>query len=250
MSIQYPIKGDLNKDFRITSPFGPRVHPITGQQRNHNGTDFVMTSGRRGEPILAAEPGLVLESRKSTAAGGGYGYYVKIQGQETGAVHIYAHMVAGSLVVKKGQIVKAGQVLGNMGTTGASTGVHLHWETIVGGRPIDPLIWYRNNLRPAQPDLVPPGPMRAWTQNRMNGTVQAHIVNAPVGSKVRVRHNNVSVFNKTIATPEDFRLTKTVNLVSGRNRIAIEVDGVEIRAATYNYQSPPTTIRFRKGNAR
>jgi hypothetical protein len=247
MSIQYPIAGELNKQFRITSPFGPRVHPITGVRRNHNGTDFIMVPARAGAPILAPEAGLVLESRKSTAAGGGYGYYIKIQGQETGAVHILAHMVAGSLRVKKGDIVRMGQHVGNMGTTGASTGVHLHWETIVRGTPIDPLIWHKNNQKPPKPELVPPGPMRAWTQNRNDGTVQAHIVNAPVGSKVRVRHNGASVFNKTINSPDDFRLTKTVNLIRGRNRITIEVDGVEIRGATYNYQP---LINFRKGNMR
>jgi murein DD-endopeptidase MepM/ murein hydrolase activator NlpD len=239
MTILYPIKGDLNKEFRITSPFGIRKHPITGKISRHNGVDFVMVSGKRGEPILAPENSEVLEARKSTAAGGGYGYYVKLRGLETGAEHILAHMVANSLSVKSGQKIKAGDVVGKMGTTGASTGVHLHWETRVSGKFKDPIKWYEDNASPTLPENF-----KAWFKNNNNGTVSSHILNAPRFSKVRVRQNGTSVFNKTVLLPKDAGLGKTITLVPGRNRLVIEVDGVEVRAATYTHaptKAPSTT---------
>lgn len=215
--MQYPFRDA--KPRRITSPFGWRVHPITGDRRLHAGVDMV---DRAGTPIVAPEDGKILESRVSTAAGGGYGHYVKMQGA-SGAVHIMAHMVAGSLTKKKGDSVKQGEVLGGMGTTGASTGVHLHWEVHVKGKPIDPMTWIP----------VQPADFHAWVQNRQDGTAKAFIRHARVGSKVRVRHNGESVFNRTFREG-DGTLEKTVTLVPGRNRITIEVDGEEVKGVTYN----------------
>jgi len=215
--MQYPFAD--GKPRRISSPFGWRVHPITGKRTLHAGTDMV---DRAGTPIVAPEDGKILESRVSTAAGGGYGHYVKLQGK-SGAVHILAHMVAGSLTKKKGDTVKQGERLGGMGTTGASTGVHLHWEVQINGRPTDPMAWIP----------VIPNDFKAWVQNRMDGTAKAFIRHAALGAKVRVRHNGESVFNRTFRQG-DGTLEKTVTLVPGRNRITIEVDGEEVRGVTYN----------------
>lgn len=236
MAINYPIKGELDKQFKVTSPFGVRKHPITGKISNHNGVDFVKKSGKsEGEPILAPEAGKILEARKSNAPGGGYGYYVKMQGK-SGTVHILAHMIANSLKVKKGWVVEQGDVVGLMGTTGASTGVHLHWETRVKGKFVDPLTVVGSK---GQPKL--PKDFKAWTKNQNNGTVSAHIKNAPKGSKVRVRNNGVSVFNQTVRLPAHAGLGKTVKLALGKNRITIEVDGHEVASATYNFKgvTPP-----------
>jgi hypothetical protein len=237
LTVIYPIKGSLGKDFRITSPFGIRRHPITGAIRKHNGVDLVMVSGKRGEPILAPEKSLVLESRRSTAAGGGYGYFVKLKGLETGTEHILAHMVSGSLTVKKGETIPAGHVVGNMGTTGASTGVHLHWETRVNNKFVDPIKWIEQNSAPSMP-----ANFKAWVKNNNDGTASAYIQNAPRLSKVRVRQNGEVVFNKTIILPRDLDLQKNIRLVSGKNRITIEVDDKEVKGVTYNYrpQSAPT----------
>jgi murein DD-endopeptidase MepM/ murein hydrolase activator NlpD len=146
------------KPRKISSPFGPRVHPITKVKgKNHNGVDMV---DRSGTAIVAPEKGLVLESRKSTAAGGGYGFYVKLKGA-SGTVHIFAHMIEGSLAVRKGQRIQQGALLGKMGTTGASTGVHLHWETQVRGTPIDPMLWAKKNIvedKPAPKPVATPTP--------------------------------------------------------------------------------------------
>lgn len=128
-----PVKGK----YKITSPFGWRTHPITGKRKLHAGVDLV--SGRANTAIIAPEDGLVLEARKSTAPGGGYGYFVKMRGM-TGATHLFAHLVEGSIEVKKGQRIIQGQKLGIMGSTGASTGIHLHWE-VRGKIPVDPIKW-------------------------------------------------------------------------------------------------------------
>lgn len=128
-----PVKGK----YTVTSPFGFRVHPITKKKRLHAGVDIV--TGREDTKIISPEAGLVLEARKSTAPGGGYGYFVKLRGA-SGATHLFAHLVEGSIAVKVGDRVKQGQTLGIMGTTGASTGIHLHWE-VRGRVPVDPIKW-------------------------------------------------------------------------------------------------------------
>lgn len=132
MKIIPPVKGK----YRITSPFGWRVHPITGKRRLHAGVDIV--TGRASTAIIAPEAGRVIEARLSNAPGGGYGYYVKFKGI-SGATHLMAHMRQ-DLAVKKGDRVKQGQKLGIMASTGASTGVHLHWE-VRGKLPVDPIKW-------------------------------------------------------------------------------------------------------------
>ncbi len=129
---QYPIDGKLGKDFKVTSYMGMRIHPVTKQKKHHNGTDIWSPH----EPCIIEAPydGKVLEAKKSTAAGGGFGNYVillhKIDGKHY--TTLYAHMKDGSLKVKKGDKVTAGQMLGKMGTTGMSTGKHLHWELRLG----------------------------------------------------------------------------------------------------------------------
>jgi murein DD-endopeptidase MepM/ murein hydrolase activator NlpD len=124
--------------FRVTSPFGFRRHPITDNRRLHTGVDLV--GAKKVQEIIAPEDGTVLEARKSTAPGGGYGYFVKYRGR-SGFVHLMAHLVEGSIKVKPKQKVKQGDVLGIMGTTGASTGVHLHWEVRWRVKPTDPMKW-------------------------------------------------------------------------------------------------------------
>jgi len=131
------ILAPINGRYRISSEFGWRTHPITGKRRLHTGVDLV--TGRKNTAIVAPEAGLVIEARKSTAPGGGYGYFVKYRGI-SGATHLMAHLVEGSITVKKGDRVKQGQKLGVMGTTGASTGIHLHWE-VRGKVPVDPIKW-------------------------------------------------------------------------------------------------------------
>lgn len=129
---QFPIDGKLGKDFKVTSYMGMRIHPVTKQKKHHNGTDIWSPH----EPCIIEAPydGKVLEAKKSTAAGGGFGNYVILIHKIDGKFYttLYAHMKDDSLKVKKGDKVTAGQMLGKMGTTGMSTGKHLHWELRLG----------------------------------------------------------------------------------------------------------------------
>lgn len=126
---QYPIDGGMGKTWKITSKMGWRIHPVKKTKKHHNGTDI---GGLVKDPIYieAFADGKVLKAQVSTAAGGGFGHYVVLQHKIDGEYYtsLYAHLAAGSMQVKPGQKVKVGQVLGKMGSTGMSTGRHLHWE--------------------------------------------------------------------------------------------------------------------------
>jgi murein DD-endopeptidase MepM/ murein hydrolase activator NlpD len=125
---QQAIDGKQGKDWKITSIMGNRIHPVTKAPKHHNGTDIWAPA----EPCWIEAPydGTVVEARKSTAAGGGFGNFVRLLHKINGEWYTttYAHMQDGSLKVKPGQKIEAGTPLGKMGSTGMSTGKHLHWE--------------------------------------------------------------------------------------------------------------------------
>ena len=111
----------------ITSQFGHRVDPITGEVSSHAGTDIACAEGT---PILAAADGIVTVANGLDSWGGSYGYYIQIDhggGLET----LYAH--CSSICVTTGQQVQAGEVIGYVGHTGRATGNHLHFEVHING---------------------------------------------------------------------------------------------------------------------
>jgi len=134
---QYPIDGKLGKDFKVTSYMGMRIHPVTKQKKHHNGTDI--WSGHEPCWIEAPYDGKVVyagpsKSKNSDGSVGGFGYYVILIHNIGGKWYtsLYAHMQKDSLKVKAGQKIEAGTPMGKMGTTGMSTGKHLHWELRLG----------------------------------------------------------------------------------------------------------------------
>jgi murein DD-endopeptidase MepM/ murein hydrolase activator NlpD len=121
--LQWPTAG------RLISGFGNRRHPIFGGIRFHSGVDLAAPSGT---PIVAADGGEVLQASYS----GGYGYSILIY-HGGGFATFYAHM--SSFAVGQGQMVKRGQVIGYVGTTGWTTGPHLHFEVRINGVAQNPL---------------------------------------------------------------------------------------------------------------
>tara|TARA_Y100000766_G_scaffold282352_1_gene295489 strand:+ start:104 stop:1402 length:1299 start_codon:yes stop_codon:yes gene_type:complete len=114
---------------RLSSSFGKRKHPILGFTKMHTGTDF---AAPKGTPIMASGDGIII---KSSWCGGG-GNCVKIKHNSVYQT-VYAHMSKFGRGIKKGVRVKQGQIIGYVGSTGLSTGPHLHYEVIENGRKIN-----------------------------------------------------------------------------------------------------------------
>ena len=114
---------------RLSSSFGKRKHPILGFTKMHTGTDFAAPTGT---PILASGDGLVVRAQWC----GGGGNCVKIKHNRVYQT-VYAHMSKFGRGIKKGTKVKQGQIIGYVGSTGLSTGPHLHYEVIENGKKIN-----------------------------------------------------------------------------------------------------------------
>tara|TARA_B100001063_G_C16744814_1_gene546858 strand:+ start:174 stop:1475 length:1302 start_codon:yes stop_codon:yes gene_type:complete len=114
---------------RLSSPFGMRKHPIDGYNKMHKGTDF---AAPMGTPIMASGDGVVKRARWC----GGGGNCVKIRHNSTYET-VYAHMKSFGRGIKEGVRVKQGQIIGYVGSTGKSTGPHLHYEVIMNGKKIN-----------------------------------------------------------------------------------------------------------------
>jgi hypothetical protein len=130
---QQPIDGKLGKKWKVTSTMGWRIHPVTKTKKHHNGTDIWASA----EPCWIEAP----YAGKVVAVGNnpsGFGNSVTLMHKIKGQWYttLYAHMANGSVKVKKGQKVEAGTPLGKMGSTGMSTGKHLHWELHKGKQHI------------------------------------------------------------------------------------------------------------------
>jgi murein DD-endopeptidase MepM/ murein hydrolase activator NlpD len=129
---------------RIASGFGMRIHPIYGIAKMHNGLDF---TAPQGTPIYATGDGIVTTAGAGTGTGNhviinhGYGYETE-----------YMHMVRIKATV--GKTVKRGEVIGWVGSTGASTGPHCHYEVHINGEPVDPVYFFFNDLTPGQYEQV------------------------------------------------------------------------------------------------
>lgn len=132
----------------INSHYGMRVHPVNGTKKLHNGIDLKGSFGTTY--IIASLGGTVIDTNNTCVSysdrnnkaqlscGGGFGNYVKIQDNK-GNINIYAHLYRDSLTVSKGDKVSQGQVLGRIGSSGSSTGPHLHFTMIVNGAAVNPI---------------------------------------------------------------------------------------------------------------
>lgn len=136
---QYPLDGAPNKAWKVTSPFGWRIHPIKKTRKHHNGTDI--WQGGNVTYLEACFDGKVIAVSENTdpnSAGNKIVVQSTVMGQKI--TWTYFHMVHKSIQVRVGQQITAGTVVGKMGATGFATGKHVHWEIWVGHIKVQPNI--------------------------------------------------------------------------------------------------------------
>ena len=121
----------------ISSPYGERSHPINGEGSFHNGVDIAANSG---DEVVAAEDGIVEKSTYNQYSGN----FVVIRHSD-GYTTSYAHL--SKATVKSGDCVSRGDPIGYVGSTGISTGPHLHWEIRNNGEPVDPSKWFGGEVQ-------------------------------------------------------------------------------------------------------
>ncbi|QJC54519.1 peptidoglycan DD-metalloendopeptidase family protein [Paenibacillus albicereus] len=125
----------IKASYRLSSNYGYRIHPISGQRKLHAGADMAAPAGTN---IYAAEGGVVLVAQWWS----GYGNCIVID-HGGGLWTIYGHIRDGGILVEKGQTVKRGDHIGEVGSTGNSTGNHLHFEVRKNGEPVNPLPYFK-----------------------------------------------------------------------------------------------------------
>ena len=133
---------------KVVSGFGMRFHPILKYRRLHSGIDL---TARQGTPIYATGDGVVRVAGRNPQGFGGYGV-VAVVDHGFGFLTLYAHMA--SVKVRVGQHVKRGEQLGTVGSTGMSSGAHLHYEVIQNGKKVDPVYYFYNDLTPEEYEEV------------------------------------------------------------------------------------------------
>lgn len=133
---------------KIVSGFGYRFHPILKYRRLHTGIDLTASTGT---PIYATGDGVVSVAGRNPEGYSGYGVVVEID-HGFGFRTLYAHM--STTMVKSGQKVKRGEQIGTVGSSGMSTGAHLHYEVILNGKKVDPVFYFFNDLTPQEYDAV------------------------------------------------------------------------------------------------
>jgi murein DD-endopeptidase MepM/ murein hydrolase activator NlpD len=230
---QQPIDGVQGKDWKVTSLMGNRIHPVTKQPKHHNGTDIWSPN----EPCWIEAPfnGTVVEARKSTAPGGGFGNFVtlshKINGEDY--VTVYAHMLDDSIKVTPGQKITAGTPLGKMGSTGMSSGKHLHWElqkakkyawNATGLNFIEPVAFFDALIKleavkgTAKIETAPDAPAAPAPVHSAAAPAPVAAPAAPAGTYTVVRGDNLTRiaarFGTTVAKLVEINGIKNANLIN------------------------------------
>ncbi|GAB0154616.1 M23 family metallopeptidase [Marinobacterium sp. BA1] len=202
-----PVTGELGEDFRLSSEFGYRIHPVTGQRSHHNGIDLAAPAGT---PILAAGDARV----KTTAVGPNAGRYVVLE-HDNGALSFYMHMNSIAPDLRVGDRIQQGDYIGDIGSTGRSTGSHLHFEyrlptgALADGSleyaPIDPLRALIND-RPMQSGTevvqgfdIRRSELLALHEGRQPQRVT--VANSPAGPDFQQRHGKGSSLSRVFESP-------------------------------------------------
>jgi len=135
--VDVPVRKPVPGEIDMSSPFGVRTDPFLGRPAMHTGIDL---RGETGEPVYATAAGRVTNAGRD----GGYGNMVEID-HGNGLSTRYGHL--SEIDVKVGQVIRIGQIIGKIGSTGRSTGPHLHYETRINGEPVNPQKFLRAGMR-------------------------------------------------------------------------------------------------------
>ena len=133
---------------KLVSGFGSRYHPILHHHRMHTGVDL---AARKGTPIYATADGTVVNAGANGKGLSGYGIAVMLE-HGYGFQTLYAHM--NDVTVRVGQKVKRGELIGHVGSTGLSQGPHCHYEVLQGGKRVNPVYYFFNDLSPDEYEEV------------------------------------------------------------------------------------------------
>ncbi len=140
---QYPVDGKPGKAWKVTSPFGWRMHPIKKVKKHHNGVD-IWQGGATTYLEAWADGKVIAVKPNDSPTSGGHSIIVQSTVMGKKVTWTYFHMVKGSIKVKKGQRIQAGDIVGKMGETGFATGKHLHWEIWAGHIKGQPMAGFHN----------------------------------------------------------------------------------------------------------
>jgi len=140
---QYPVDGVPGKSWKVTSPFGYRIHPIKKTKKHHNGVD-IWQGGETTYLEAWADGKVIAVKPNDSPTSGGHSIIVQSTVMGKKVTWTYFHMVKGSIKVKVGQKITAGTIVGKMGATGFATGKHLHWEIWAGHIKSQPLAGFHN----------------------------------------------------------------------------------------------------------
>ncbi len=193
-------------DYKITYRYGNRV--IFGKEEFHSGTDLVaMSGGALSDWVVAFDGGEVIEAGYNSRSG----YYCKIRHDDT-AVTLYCHFKKGTLQVKKGDRVERGDILGYMGSTGRSTGAHLHLGVAMYGKYVDPENYFDKNLSEV---------------NNVNVTHERKILRrGAVGEEVRLLQTLLSFHGAEIESDSSFGPATERALTDFQESRKLAADGV------------------------
>jgi hypothetical protein len=140
---QWPVEGKPHKSWKVTSPFGYRMHPIKKTKKHHNGVD-IWQGGATTYLEAWADGKVIAVKPNDSPTSGGHSVIVQSTVMGKKVTWTYFHMVKGSIKVKVGQKIEAGTIVGKMGETGFATGKHLHWEIWAGHIKAQPMAGFHN----------------------------------------------------------------------------------------------------------
>ncbi len=201
--------------YKITYPYGERT--IFGKREHHSGTDLVALAENGGavsDWVVAFDSGEVIEAGYNSRSG----YYCKIRHDET-AASLYCHFKKGTLRVKKGDMVEKGDVLGYMGSTGRSTGAHLHLGIALFGEYTDPEKYFDKDLSEV---------------NKLTLTHERKVLRrGSVGEEVRLLQTLLNFHGAAVSVDSSFGPATLTALVEFQKSRSLEADG-SAGPATWN----------------